>query len=121
MADYHITLAGHDYPMRFTLGAARRMTERFGDLSKMGEALSDGGTSEQLDALNFVLKVSINAGMAYNRMMGLEVPPALQCEPEDLLDLQSASDAMMEIQRMMSGDMNREVETVSKNGGATQG
>lgn len=121
MADYHVNLAGHDYPMRFTLGAARKMTEKYGDLSNMSDVLNKAGTNEQLEALNFVLKVSIESGMAYNRMMGLEVPPALQCEPEDLLDIQSAQSAMEEIGRMMSGDMKREVETVSKNVEATQG
>ena len=42
----YIELGGNKYPMCLSLTATEELTERFGDLSNMGKALSGGNIAE---------------------------------------------------------------------------
>lgn len=117
-----INLAGREYPLCFSFTAMKRISERFGSIQKMGEALdrASDDIAAFVDALNDTLKILIEAGRIYAAHNGMEVPPPLDCEPADLLD-NSSMGALTAVFAAINGDSKRTVEVApGKNAEATQ-
>lgn len=55
-------VAGKEYPMALTLRATKAITERFGDLSELGDKLRAAGIAEQLDMVVWLLSLLIREG-----------------------------------------------------------
>lgn len=116
----YLELAGQRHPIRMTLRAIRDLSNRFGSLDNMAKALSDSSDlGALLDAINDTLKILLKAGRAWASLTGEELPPALTCEPIDVIDMDVANTLSL-IMSAMRGDTEREVETVPKNGEATR-
>lgn len=61
----YVEIAGTNYPMRFSISAAKAISERFGSLDKMGDILGDGVTSSALDSILWIVELLIKQGCAY--------------------------------------------------------
>ena len=109
----YIELAGRKYPMCLSLGAAAALEDTFGDLTKMGEALTQGSIRDKTAAVNDVLRILIAAGRTYVLAEGGEVPELLNCAPSDVLDVTSGA-AVKAIFSTITGDTKREVEAEPK-------
>lgn len=71
----YINIAGKNYPLIFSLAAAKALTERFGDLSKMDEVLKfEKIDFETLDAVAWTLTVLIKQGVAYMNEFHSNIP-----------------------------------------------
>ena len=116
----YIELGGNKYPMCLSLTATEELTERFGDLSNMDKALSSGNIAEIARATNDIIEILMKAGRIYATYMGQDVPPELTCKPGDLIDITDGT-AIKAIFETIRTEMGREVETKTKNAGATQG
>ena len=115
----YIDLAGQKYPLRMSLRAMKQITERFGGMDKVGEAISDSANmSAAIDVLNDLLKILMQAGRNYAVLTGEEVPPDLPCDPADILGPTDMAVILAKITATMTNDTAREVETVPKNGTA---
>lgn len=108
-----IELAGRKYPMCLSLTAAAALEDTFGDLTKMGETLTQGSIRDKTAAVNDVLRILMEAGRACVLAEGGEVPEPLNCAPSDVLDIASGA-AVKAIFSAISSDTRREVETEPK-------
>lgn len=115
-----IELLGRKHPLCFSLTAAAEMDEAFGGLENLSEEMQSGGLSQRAAAINRALEILLKAGRIYAAASGLELPEPLPCAPADLIDVTDGA-AVQAIFSAISGDTEREVETVPKNGTATQG
>lgn len=116
----YIELLGAKHPMCFSLTAATELDEAFGGLDAMSEQIQSGGLAARAVAINKTLEILMRAGRIYASASGMELPDPISCRPADLIDVTDGS-AVRAIFSAISGDMEREVETVEKNGEATQG
>ncbi len=109
----YIELAGKRHPLCCSLTATAALEDAFGDLTKMGESLMQGGIRAKMDAFNKVLTILMQAGRVYVHAEGGELPEPLTCAPSDLLDVTSGT-AVRAIFSTISGDTKREVEAETK-------
>lgn len=114
-----IELLGKKYPLCFSLTAATEMEEAFGGLDNLSERMTGGSLAQQARAINTALEILLKAGRVYASASGMEVPEELPCSPADLIDV-TDGEAIRSIFSTMTGDTEREVETVSPNGEAAQ-
>jgi hypothetical protein len=113
-----IELLGKKYPLCFSLTAATEMEDAFGGLDKLSERVAGGSMAQRARAVNTALEILLRAGRVYASASGMEVPEPLPCAPADLIDVTDGA-AVKAIFSTMSGDTEREVETVP-NGKAAQ-
>lgn len=72
---HYIEIAGKNYPIRFGIGATKKLTERCGDVSKIADSLlKDGSAAEQIDTVVWFLEILINSGCAYKNMFEKDIP-----------------------------------------------
>lgn len=117
----YIELAGKKHPLCFSLAVSETLDEAFGGLENMQEELYSRNISRISKALDVVLTALMDAGRIYLTACGEgdKLPPRLTCRPADLLDVRDNSIVNIVLSAIM-GDSAREVEAVTKNGGATQ-
>ena len=120
MKTVYIELAGQKHPLRMSLAATKALSERFGGLDQMGEALTGSDVAAKVDALDDVLAILMKAGRIYASACGEELPLPIPCKPSDLIDASDGT-VLKSVLETMRGDAEREVEAVTKNGEATQG
>lgn len=113
-----IELLGQKHPLCFSLTAAAEMEEAFGGLDGLSAQLTSGGVSQVARSVNTALEILLKAGRIYASASGMELPDPLPCAPADLIDV-TDSEAVKAIFSAVSGDTEREVETVP-NGEAAQ-
>lgn len=116
----YIELLGQKHPMCFSLTAATEMDKAFGGLESLSETLQAGGVGQMAMSVNTALEILLKAGRTYASLSGMELPDPLPCAPADLIDV-TDGEAVKSIFSAISGDTEREVETVPKNGEAAQG
>ena len=105
-----VTLAGIEYPLRFSLRAVKACGEKYGSLEKMFEAIQrrGGGTLEVVDDCLWLLGVMLDAGYRYNLANGQS---ALEPPPEDLLlDTLDLAEMQVALLSAIAGDSERTVE-----------
>lgn len=118
-----INISGREYPMALTLGAMSQLDEMCGGFDHVSDAFDGKTTMQVVDTLVQMLSILIRGGCDYQRGMGLDAPEPLRAEAlqASLLpkDIAAAKDAIF---RAMAESMGRtvDVETDSKNAGATQ-
>lgn len=72
-------IAGKQYPMSFSLGASKKMIEKYGSAEKMIEKLKKPGRdAEKIDAILEMLELLIAQGCAYKNYFEKDIPA-----PED--------------------------------------
>lgn len=116
----YIEFLGKQYPLCFSLSASQQLSEKFGSLERMQADLGSGDVAKIANAVNTVLEVLMKAGRIYVKATGGDVPPELPCKPTDLIDVRDGA-AITAIFKAISDSSEREVETKSKNAGATSG
>lgn len=106
----YIELAGARHPVCFSLSAIEEIEDRFGGLDEMRKELTGG----KVKAINAVLEIMMDAGRAYCKAMGMDLPDKLPCRPGDLIDVRDEA-VVQQIFGAMSGDTGRTVEVRGKN------
>ena len=78
----YIDIAGKRYPMRFSTGAIRAISERYGSLDEMSKRMqgADSDMVEAIDVLQFLLATLIAQGCAYKNLFDAATP-ALENAP----------------------------------------
>lgn len=72
----YINIGGREYPMRCTLGASRRISEKFGGFNKIIERIDGMQDDERISMFVEILEILISQGCGYknNFEAGLPVP-----------------------------------------------
>ena len=75
----YIKIAGRSYPMSFSLGASKKIIQRYGSSQKMNAALKEeGDESKKIDMVVWILSLLIAQGCAYKNYFEKDIPA-----PED--------------------------------------
>lgn len=120
----YITLAGKDYPMSFSLGATRRLIQRYGSVEKMQERIKkEGNEADKLEAIVEILTLLISQGCAYKNFFEKDLPapenaPIINGKWEPLpaevievaVDIFDAEDMVAKIVECISGGSKKDVE-----------
>lgn len=123
----YVEIAGKRYPIRFSLAAMRAVTEKFGSIDKMGEAMSGGNNAETLEALAWVLGVMIRQGCEYKNLFdtasapekndpvenGKYIPLSDECLAV-ALDVKDLPEMSQKITEAMRVGQSQEIETKKK-------
>lgn len=120
----YITLAGKDYPMSFSLGATKRLIQRYGSVEKMQERIKkEGNEADKLEAIVEILALLISQGCAYKNFFEKDLPapenaPIINGKWEPLptevievaVDIFDAEDMVAKIVECISGGSKKDVE-----------
>ncbi len=119
-----IEIAGKKYPLNFSLKAAKKLAEKYGDIQNIGDALNTQNTSQQMETATFMLYILIDQGCAYKRIMEEEDIKAPTLEELEIIvgvaDFANISQTLMDA---MTAGMKPTIETEPeepKNAKATQ-
>lgn len=69
----YVKIAGKNYPMSFSLGAAKKIAEKFGSTQKAMEKMKKAGGNE-IDILIDMLALLISQGCAYKNYFEADIP-----------------------------------------------
>lgn len=106
-----IEIAGKKYPLNFSVKAAKEVSERYGDITNIGDAFEGKSTSEMMDEANWILALLIEQGVAYKKIVdGEEVKGLTQDELEILMGVVDFADLKSTLLGAMTAGMRREVE-----------
>lgn len=112
-----ISINGKTYMLCFSARVMRDCVERYGDITGIDNALSDGTDIEKFNESLWLLSKMMEAGEKYARIEGLENPKALtEDELLDCLDIDSMSDMAAGIKKTIVNGNNREVTTTEPKG-----
>lgn len=133
----YIKIAGKNYPMSFSLGASKKLIEKFGGVEKIQAELSKPGKDlEKLDLVIYVLSLLISQGCAYKNYFEKDMPvpedsPVIDGKwtpiPQEVLEIavqmQDMNELTEKIKSCISRSNKKEVEAkpAGKNAKATQG
>ena len=71
----YVEIVGKQYPMSFSLGASKKMIEKFGSVSKMEDYLKRPGKDvEKIDTILDMLELLIAQGCAYKNHFEQDIP-----------------------------------------------
>ena len=115
----YIELLGERHPLCFSLSAVEEITDAFGGMEGMTEALKNGTQAEKLKAAVKVLDILIRAGRRYCAAAGEELPPPIRGEISDIIDATDPA-SISAIFAAINADGKREIEAKSKNADPTQ-
>ena len=83
-----ITLNGQEHLLCFSARVVRACTERYGDVSGLGDALDNPDKLKALDEAVWILAQMMDAGARYAKLNGLENPEPLSFDAiYDMSDL----------------------------------
>lgn len=106
-----IEIAGRKYPLNFSVKAAKEVSERYGDISNIGDAFEGKSTSEMMDEANWILALLIEQGVAYKKIVdGEEVKGLTQDDLEVVMGVVDFADLKNTLLGAMTAGMRREVE-----------
>lgn len=133
----YIKIAGKNYPMSFSLGASKKLIEKFGGVEKIQSELSKPGKDlEKLDLIMYVLSLLISQGCAYKNYFEKDMPvpedsPVIDGKwvpiPQEVLEIAVQMQDMEELTEKISACIARsnkkevEAKPAGKNAKATQG
>lgn len=71
----YINLAGKNYPLSFSLGAAKKLIMKYGSIEKMKTSINkEGDDVEKLDTVMWMLELLIAQGCAYKNYFEKDIP-----------------------------------------------
>lgn len=71
----YINIVGKNYPLSFSLGASKRLVEKFGSFEKMEKALNKNGSDlEKMETISYILELLIAQGCAYKNHFEKDIP-----------------------------------------------
>lgn len=75
MAVSYLKLAGKNYPLSFSLGASKRIAQKYGSINKIEEKLTfEELTEETIDVITDLVELLINQGCAYKNVFEKNLP-----------------------------------------------
>ena len=93
----YITIAGKDYPMSFSLAAAKKIMEKYGGTGKLMKKMDETGSdAEKLEMISDILELLIAQGCAYKNYFEADIPvpenaPVIDGKwtplPKDIIDI----------------------------------
>jgi len=118
-----IEISGTKVPLNFSVWAASQIYERFGDISGMQEAVTNGFTEKSIQETLWVLGLLAEQGRAYEKIRnGRETEPFSAEGLEVLLGIHEFNEVRSKIFEAVSKSVMPTVETKPpKNAEATQG
>ena len=118
-----ITINGKEHLLCFSARVIRACTERYGDVSGLGDALDDPDKGKALDEAVWILAQMMDAGARYAKLNGLECPEPLSVDAiYDTSDLGDFFAIRQRVVDTVTRGRTTHVEVQSpKNGEATQG
>ena len=119
-----VKIAGKDYPLNFSVKAAREVSARYGDVGAIQAELDKRNQADLLAELSWLMALLIVQGVAYIRITEeREVPGITADDLEVVLGAtdQSTTDLIQTVFAAISGGSARTVVTEdnTKNAGAT--
>lgn len=133
----YVKIAGKNYPMSFSLGASKKLIEKFGGVERIQAELSKPGKDlEKLDLVIYVLSLLISQGCAYKNYFEKDMPvpedsPVIDGKwtpiPQEVLEIAVQMQDMGELTEKISACISRsnkkevEAKPAGKNAKATQG
>lgn len=97
-----IEIGGRAHLLCFSARVVRAVTERYGGMENIDEALSTEDTVKALDESVWLLAAMMDGGARYAKMSGLETPPPLTAD--ELLDVMDLND-FVQIRTMIAETM----------------
>ena len=120
-------IAGKVYPLSFSLMAEKKLAERYGNLSKIGDYIT-GDDAKSFEEMAFVLELLIKQGCAYKNMFEVDAPvydnapvkdgKFIPLTNEEIMVGVNASmqnEMVKAIKNAMNIGQEKEIETVEKN------
>lgn len=120
-------IAGKRYPLSFSLMAEKKLAERYGGLSKIGDHIT-GDDPESFEEMAYILELLIKQGCAYKNMFEADAPiyekapvengvfvPLTNEEIMVGVNASMQNDMMDAIKEAMNIGQTKEIETVEKN------
>lgn len=117
------TVGGKAYPLNFSVRAAKEVTERYGDISQIGDAFQTENLVKTMEESIWLLALMMNQGIARRNLLeGKQEQGVKESELEVLLDASDMGRLRAALMDAMTAGMSREVELEvdPKNGEATQ-
>ena len=109
VATYKIN--GKEYPLCFTMGAAAAMMERYGDITKISDAITGDDANKCLTEAIWMLGQLLHSGCMHARLLGGDVPdPPGVCALYDLLTIGDLRDVRLAIMACLAAGSARNVE-----------
>lgn len=130
----YIKIAGRNYPMSFSLGASKKIMQRYGSAKKMSASLSsETDDTKKIDMVVWILSLLISQGCAYKNYFEKDVPapedapiidgkwvPVDQNVLEYAIDIAEIEEVTKKIEECISGGSKKNVEVKpGKNAKAT--
>ena len=130
----YIKIAGRSYPMSFSLGASKKIIQRYGSSQKMNAALKkEGDESKKIDMVVWILSLLIAQGCAYKNYFEKDIPapedapvidgkwvPVDQNVLEYAIDIAEIEEVTKKIEECIGGGSKKNVEAKpGKNAKAT--
>lgn len=130
----YIKIAGRSYPMSFSLGASKKIIQRYGSSQKMNAALrEEGDESKKIDMVVWILSLLIAQGCAYKNYFEADIPapedapvidgkwvPVDQNVLEYAIDIAEIEEVTKKIEECIGGGSKKNVEAKpGKNAKAT--
>ena len=130
----YIKIAGRSYPMSFSLGASKKIIQRYGSSQKMNAALKEeGDESKKIDMVVWILSLLIAQGCAYKNYFEKDIPapedapvidgkwvPVDQNVLEYAIDIAEIEEVTKKIEECIGGGSKKNVEVKpGKNAKAT--
>lgn len=69
-----VAIAGKNYPMSFSLGASKKIIEKYGGAEKMKTALEKAKDVQKIDMITELLELLIAQGCAYKNYFEKDIP-----------------------------------------------
>ena len=112
-----ININGKTYLLCFSARVMRDCVERYGDITGIDKALSEGSDIEKFNESLWLLSKMMEAGEKYARIEGVENPRALtEDELLDSMDIGSMTDMASNIKKTITDGVGREVSTAEAKG-----
>lgn len=70
----YVTIAGKNYPMSFSLGASKKIIEKYGGAEKMKTALEKSKDTQKIEIVVELLEILIAQGCAYKNYFEKDIP-----------------------------------------------
>lgn len=106
-----IEIAGVKYPLNFSVKAAKEISDRYGDISKIGDAFTDKPIGEMMSEATWLLSLLIRQGIAYKKIVeGKEIKEISEDELEIIMGVADFANLKTTLLDAMMLGMGREVE-----------
>lgn len=109
-----IEIAGREYPLSFSLGAAKKIAAKYGSLEKAFNKIAEAKetTGESIEILIFILTVLIKQGCDYMRIFeDTNIEPITEEECETAIEISDISRIAEVIINSINSSQGKEIET----------